>query len=125
MKRLFLRLLLMLMLISACHKDNDSDIPSGKSDIGIRVKNVSDILFEELVVAGYGPELKYLNISPGETSAYQKLQSDMRPDVFLLHNGKDTLGVVYDYTPEYYNMEKGLYTLEVDNSLSSIKYIKD
>ena len=119
MKKILMGLSIGAALLIGCQK-NDNDI-----DIGIRVKNTSDVLYNEFILAGYAPELKYANIAPGSTTEYQMLGSDMRPDVFILHIGQDTLGVVYDYVPEYYDMDNGFYTIEVDNTLSAVTYVKE
>lgn len=122
MRKFFLISTLFVLLFSGC--ENKDDSVDAIIDVSIRVKNVSAITYEEVIVEGYAPALKYSNIAPDSISDYKKLQSNKRPDVFKLRTAKDTLSVVYDYTPSYYDMENGLYTLEVDQGLI-INYIKD
>lgn len=112
LKKAVLFTCIMALLVMGCEDKDDS------FNVSIRVSNKSEITLNEVLISGYAPELRYLDIIPGSITEYQKLESDMRPDVFYLRTATDTMHVVYDYIPEFYDMEDGFYTLEVDSEFN-------
>lgn len=100
---------LFLLLLMGCNKAAEIL----QSNVNIRVKNVSDSAYIKFEMGGYDPSISYSNIAPGALTEYRPLPSGKRPDVFFVTTEQDTLNVVVDYTPEYYNMANGYHTVEV------------
>ena len=112
MKRL-LYLSLLILLFTGCN-DDDVTLDSGAR---LRIQNVSDFNFDNIVVAPGGPEYDFGSLDRGETSGYVEFDGIYRYGyVRITIDGIETVLQPIDYVGEtLYKRGKYTYLIDVED----------
>jgi hypothetical protein len=101
-------LLLLCLVVSFGCTDRDDDLTS----VNIRVRNVSDITFDIVVVGG--EEKFHENVAPGSFTSYLEYEEAYRYASIQIESGTEFYGLLpFDFVGET-PLPIGLYTYELD-----------